>query len=67
MSEALKLVNVSKHYKDFSLKQVNLSLPTGCIMGFIGENGAGKTTTIKLILDLIKGTKEVFLFLGKTI
>ncbi|NLM11900.1 MAG: ABC transporter ATP-binding protein [Clostridiaceae bacterium] len=65
MSEALKLVNVSKHYKDFSLKQVNLSLPTGCIMGFIGENGAGKTTTIKLILDLIKRDEGSISVLGK--
>jgi len=65
MSEALKLVNVSKHYKDFSLNQVNLSLPTGCIMGFIGENGAGKTTTIKLILDLIKMDEGSIYVLGK--
>jgi len=65
MTEALKLVNVSKHYKDFSLKQINLSLPAGCIMGFIGENGAGKTTTIKLILDLIKRDEGRIFVLGK--
>lgn len=65
MSEALKLVNVSKHYKDFSLRQVNLSLPSGCIMGFIGENGAGKTTTIKLILDLIRRDEGNIFVLGK--
>lgn len=65
MTEALKLVNVSKNYSDFSLKKVNLSLPTGCIMGFIGENGAGKTTTIKLILDLIKRDEGDIFVLGK--
>jgi len=65
MSEALKLVNVSKHYRDFSLNRINFSLPTGCIMGFIGENGAGKTTTIKLILDLIKRDEGSIFVLGR--
>jgi len=65
MQEALKLVNVSKRYRDFSLNSVNVTLPTGCIMGFIGENGAGKTTTIKLILDLIKRDEGSIYVLGK--
>lgn len=53
MEYALTLQHVSKSYGDFSLKDISLQLPAGCIMGFIGENGAGKSTTIKLILDLI--------------
>ncbi len=54
MTNAIKIKNLTKRYKDFTLNNVNLTLPSGCIMGFIGENGAGKSTTIKLILDLIK-------------
>jgi len=50
----LQLTNVSKHYKDFSLKKINLSLERGYIMGFIGPNGAGKSTTIKLIMNLAR-------------
>lgn len=50
---ALKLSDVTQRYKNFTLDHVNLTLPKGCIMGFIGENGAGKSTTIKLILNLI--------------
>lgn len=53
MTYALKLENVSKYYETFKLEDVNLVLPSGCIMGLIGENGAGKSTIIKLILDLI--------------
>ncbi len=54
MKKALNFTNVSKHYKDFSLKNITFSLDKGYIMGFIGPNGAGKSTTIKLMMNLIK-------------
>lgn len=53
MEYALEIKGLTKSYGDFVLDAVDIRLPGGCIMGFIGENGAGKTTTIKLILDLI--------------
>lgn len=53
MDDILKIENVSKSYPGFSIKNMNIELPKGCIMGFIGENGSGKSTTIKLIMDLI--------------
>lgn len=53
MNEALSLENISKKYQNFALQNVNLSLPAGSIMGFIGENGAGKSTTMKALLGLI--------------
>ena len=51
---ALELQGLTKHYKDFTLGPLDLTLPGGTICGLIGENGAGKSTTIKLLLDLIK-------------
>ena len=63
MSNILEMTNVSKRYKDFSLKNVNLSLEKGYIMGFIGPNGSGKSTTIRLMMNLIKkdsGTIKLF-------
>ncbi len=54
MENILEIKNLSKKYKDFQLKDINIKLPKGMIMGLIGENGAGKTTTIKAILDIIK-------------
>lgn len=51
---ALYIRNLSKKYDSFFLDNINITLPKGSIMGFIGENGAGKSTTIKLILELIK-------------
>ena len=50
---ALEIKNLTKSYPDFTLDNLNLTLPSGCIMGLVGENGAGKSTTIKLILDMI--------------
>lgn len=53
MQDAIVLKGVQKHYPDFTLK-VDLRLPTGAMMGLIGENGAGKSTTMKLILCMMR-------------
>jgi ABC-2 type transport system ATP-binding protein len=54
VDEILEITNLSKDFKDFSLKKINITLEKGYIMGFIGPNGSGKSTTIKLIMNLIK-------------
>lgn len=46
---ALELRHVSRRLGDFELRDVNLTLPKGCILGLVGENGAGKSTTIRLL------------------
>ncbi len=53
MENILEVKNLCKKYNGFELKNINIELPKGMIMGLIGENGAGKTTTIKAILNLI--------------
>ncbi len=54
MENALEIKGLCKSYKGFALENVNMVLPRGCVMGFVGENGAGKTTTIKAVLNLIR-------------
>lgn len=49
---ALEIRDLCKSYPGFSLQNLTLTLPQGCIMGLIGENGAGKSTTIRLILEM---------------
>ena len=53
MENMLQLKQVSKDYEGFSLKNINLTIPKGCVMGLVGENGAGKTTIMKIILNEI--------------
>lgn len=62
---ALEIRNLTKSYPGFTLDNINLTLPSGCIMGLIGENGAGKSTTIKLILDMIHKDSGSITILGK--
>ena len=62
---ALEIKNLTKSYPDFTLDNLNLTLPSGCIMGLVGENGAGKSTTIKLILDMIHKDSGSITILGK--
>ena len=62
---ALEIKNLTKSYPGFTLDNLNLTLPSGCIMGLIGENGAGKSTTIKLILDMIHKDSGSIIILGK--
>lgn len=63
MEYNLEVINLTKKYQDFNLKQINIKLHKGKIIGLIGENGSGKTTTIKAILNLMnydKGSIKIF-------
>ena len=65
MSAILEVKSLSKQYanSDFCLDNVSMSLPSGAIMGFVGENGAGKSTTIGCILNTLmkdSGTVKIF-------
>lgn len=53
MSNVIEVEDLCKRYDGFAMENLNLSIPQGGIMGFIGANGAGKTTTIYSILNII--------------
>ena len=55
-----------KYKKHTSVDGLNLRIRRGEIYGFLGPNGAGKTTTIRMLLGLIKPTKETSKSLAKT-
>lgn len=50
---AIEMTHVCKRYTDFALDDINLCLPSGSIMGLVGENGAGKSTTLQLIMNAV--------------
>ena len=57
VKEAIKTVNLSKKYgKNLVVDDLNISIDSGEIVGFLGLNGAGKTTTMRMLLGLIKPT-----------
>ncbi|WP_394922469.1 ABC transporter ATP-binding protein [uncultured Robinsoniella sp.] len=65
MDYILEVKDLEKKYKDFTLDKISFSIPSGTIVGLIGENGAGKSTTINAILNLIKKDGGDIKVLGK--
>lgn len=65
----MELVECKKLCKSYDekqvLKDVNLKIPKGKIIGLLGKNGTGKTTLIKLINDLLTPTSGEILIKGK--
>jgi len=55
---------VSKKYPHFTLESIDLALPAGTIMGFIGANGAGKSTTIRILMGLVRQDQGAVRVLG---
>lgn len=62
----IKLENVSKRYlTNTALKDINLEIKTGHIIGLVGSNGSGKSTTLKLMSGLVRPSKGKVLINGK--
>ena len=67
----MKLLEINNLNKSFDnkeiLKDINLSIQRGKIIGLLGKNGVGKTTLIKLINDLLTPTSGEILIKGQKI
>ena len=64
----VEIKNLSKSYDSkTALKDINLNIPSGKIVGLLGKNGAGKTTLIKLMNDLLTPTSGEILINGNKI
>ncbi|MEF9990535.1 MAG: ABC transporter ATP-binding protein [Romboutsia sp.] len=54
MSNVVEIKNLSKSYgKKEIIKDMNLNIPKGKIVGLLGPNGSGKSTMIKLLNGLL--------------
>lgn len=66
--ELLECSNLNKSYGNKEvLKDINLKIPRGKIIGLLGKNGTGKSTLIKLINDLLTPTSGKILVNGKEV
>lgn len=66
--ELLEIKNLSKSYDNKEvLKNINLNISSGKIVGLLGKNGVGKTTLIKIINDLLVPTGGEILVNGNRI
>lgn len=69
--EVMELLECKGIYKSYGkrevLKDVNLKIPRGKIIGLLGKNGTGKTTLIKLFNDLLTPTKGEILVEGNIV
>ena len=66
--ELLECRGLCKNYGDKEvLKDINLVIPKGKIIGLLGKNGTGKSTLIKLINDLLTPSKGEILVNGKKV
>lgn len=64
--ELLECKHLCKEFDDKQiLKDINLKIPRGKIIGLLGKNGMGKTTLIKLINDLLTPTSGEILINGE--
>ncbi len=50
---------------DFALEDVNLAVPEGSVVGFVGRNGAGKTSTIRCLLGIASADAGACMVMGE--
>ena len=65
----LEIKNVSKSYDGVknACDQINLTIESGDLYGFVGHNGAGKTTLLKSIAGILSFDEGEILVNGKSI
>ncbi len=62
---AVQITNLTKKFRDTTvIKDSNMTVPKGCVYGFLGANGAGKTTIFKMLTGLLSPTSGTAMVLG---
>jgi ABC-2 type transport system ATP-binding protein len=66
---SIELRDIVKAYKKnvVALNKLSLSVPKGCIFGFVGPNGAGKSTTINIMANILRKNSGTVRILGEVV
>ncbi|MBP7550875.1 MAG: ABC transporter ATP-binding protein, partial [Gemmatimonadaceae bacterium] len=68
MTDAIKIRNLAwRAGKEFAIRDLAMTVPTGAIYGYLGPNGSGKTTTIRLMLGMLPPADGVIEVLGHSV
>ena len=68
MEPIITVRHLSKKYGDkVVLKDINLDIYPGQIIGYIGPNGAGKSTTVKILTGIIQDYSGEVMVMGKSL
>lgn len=65
--QLVEMVGVYKSYPSFSMRDFELALPEGEIMGLIGPNGAGKSTCLRMIMGFLQPDAGTINVLGRPV
>ena len=66
--ELLECINLNKNFSEKNvLKDINITIPRGKIIGLLGKNGMGKSTLIKLMNDLLTASSGQILINGQPV
>jgi ABC-type multidrug transport system fused ATPase/permease subunit len=60
--KSIKLKNINYRYPNSSrtiLKNINLKIPYGAVVGLVGPTGCGKTTTVDIIIGLLENQEGI--------
>jgi ABC-2 type transport system ATP-binding protein len=64
-SPALSAQGLRKAYGELvAVRQVDLEVPAGTVLGFLGPNGAGKTTVIRILSTILPADAGSFVIAG---
>ena len=68
MTDAIRIRDLAwRAGKEFAIRDLSMTVPTGAIYGFLGPNGSGKTTTIRLMLGMLAPEDGVVEVLGHAV
>lgn len=61
---AIECKGLTKHYPHFAVRNLDLSLEQGAVMGLVGPNGAGKSTLLRMVMGLVEPDSGTISVLG---